>query len=295
MKRQWKPILVLLLVLATLSSCAGEQNAPPPFVEVTQFIGPAPTDPPAAANNASGQGDSIFSNNPYELVEGDGLDGLGEEAYDDGTYDPSMDQSPSEDFEMSEGDMTVSEPEGTPYPYAGSSPIPLDPVDMPSPTPRTELVFAYVPYNVTSLGLAFEGPAGWVPDESTPEQFILTEPDSQIKDKQPGIVKIYASPVNSNYTEGNLKTEVQDRLKAIGSTNFDAWDPSLTASRFLMGSKGVYANYSGTMANGVKVGGRIHCTCIDNKLYTIEIVYPLGFKEDYLSVFTKMRETIKRQ
>ena len=42
------------------------------------------------------------------------------------------------------------------------------------------------------------------------------------------------------------------------------------ASGFLMGGKGVYANYSGTMANGVKVGGRIHATAIDGVLYCLQ-------------------------
>ena len=128
-----------------------------------------------------------------------------------------------------------------------------------------------------------------VPDESVNEQFILTEPDTQVKDNQPGILRVYAIPVTTDYSESALKTEVQDRLKAISSTNFESWSPSLTASRHLLGAKGVYANYSGTMANGVKVGGRIHCTSIDKVLYCIEIVYPLAYKKDYEEVFKKMR------
>lgn len=285
MKRQWKLILTLLMVLAILSGCAGQPNTPQQFDEVTQYLGPptqnTPTPPPQG--DASGQGGesgqgNIFSQNPYDVaLGGDGLTGLDEE--DLGGADTEA--------------LIPMDEESTVYPYAGSTPIPLDPVDMPSPTPRTELVFAYAPYT-TSLNLTFEGPQGWVPDESVNEQFTLTEPDTQVKDGQPGIVRVYAIPVTSDYTESNLKTEVQDRLKAISNTNFEEWSPSLTASRYLMGSKGVYANYSGTMANGTKVGGRIHCTSIDKVLYCIEIVYPLAYKEDYLNIFAKMRETIKR-
>ena len=99
-------------------------------------------------------------------------------------------------------------------------------------------------------------------------------------------------PVNSNYTEANLTTEIKQRLSTIGSTNFVDWNPSLTATRYLMGGKGVYANYSGTLANGVEVGGRVHATCIDSVLYCIQITYPLNFKDSYLDIFSKVRETI---
>ena len=32
--------------------------------------------------------------------------------------------------------------------YAGATPIPIDPIDMPTPTPRPELTFTYGEYNV---------------------------------------------------------------------------------------------------------------------------------------------------
>lgn len=289
MNRKWLAVLCLVLVAALLTSCDAQQQSSEPFAEVTQYLGPAPTATavPASADNGASEGDSVFSNNPYTLDAQDGTDAtaaLGEEDdQDNGTFD--------------EGDTVVygeADADATVYPYAGSSPIPLDPVDAPSPTPRTAITFTYVPYTVASLGLTFDGPAGWVPDESVSEMYTLTEPEQQIKDGQLGIVNIYAIPVNSNYSEANLTTEIKQRLSTIGSTNFVDWNPSLTATRYLMGGKGVYANYSGTLANGVQVGGRVHATCIDNVLYCVQITYPLSFKDDYLNIFAKVRETITR-
>lgn len=293
MKRQWKILLCLLMVLATLSACSGPQEQQKVFAEVTQVLGPTvsstATTPPS--NPAEPGGVSVFAQNPSDLIGGGdgftGADALGEEDYlDDGVYGGDDEYT---------NDYGYADVYSTPYPYAGSTPIPLDPVDMPSPTPRAAVVFQYDLYTIASLGLSFNGPSGWIPDESVSEMFTLTEPESQMKDSQLGVIKIYASPVNSNYTESNLKSEITQRLKDIGSTNFDVWSPTMTASRFLMGSKGIYANYSGTLANGVKVGGRIHTTCIDKVLYTIEIMFPLGYKEDYLNVFSEMRTSIKRQ
>ena len=300
MKRQWKMLLCLLMVLVALNSCSSPapEDIEPVFAEATQYLGPTslPTEPPPLepddfdSNDSDPQDPSVFAINPFivNTTEEDyeSMNPMSEE-------DTDSEDIYSEDY-SAQAVYSYIDPAATPYTYAGSTPIPLDPIDMPPPTPKPELVFTYIPYNLPSLRLEFSGPAGWVPDETGNEVFVLTEPQAQVKDGQPGVIKIYASPVTSDYSESNLKTDVTQRLNEL-SVNFDVWDPSLTASRFLMGSRGVYANYSGTLFSGVKVGGRIHSTCIDKVLYTIEITYPLDFRNDYLNAFTEMRSSIKRQ
>ena len=291
MKRKWLGALSLIMVAALLTGCQGQTEQPQTFAEVTQYLGPA-TATPVPVNNAPAgvsdgtvtddSGGSVFNENPY---------------VDANAENPDASAALNEEDTQGNTDTVVygqPDAESTVYPYAGSSPIPLDPVDAPSPTPRSELTFTYVPYEVSTLGLSFEAPAGWVPDDSVSEAYTLTEPEQQIKDGQLGILNVFAVPVNSNYTENNLTTEVKQRLSTIGATNFVEWKPSLTATRFLLGGKGVYANYSGKLANGVQVGGRIHVTCIDKVLYCIQITYPLNFKDSYLAVFSHLRETIKR-
>ncbi|MCE5342872.1 MAG: hypothetical protein LLF96_04685 [Eubacteriales bacterium] len=291
MKRKWLAVLCLLAIAALLTSCQGQQNNQV-FTEVTQYLGPAtatpvPTDSTTTSGTDTSGGESIFASNPYVVATDESFtasDALGEEdTQDNGVY------VGSDTAAIGQID-TVS----TVYPYAGSTPIPLDPVDAPTPTPRPTLTFTYVLYDVPTLGLSFEGPAGWVPDDSVKDVFTLTEPEDQIKEGQLGVVTLYAAPVNSNYTESELVTEIKQRLDTISATNFTEWKPSYTATRYLMGSKGVYANYSGTMTDGTQVGGRIHAVCLDKVLYCIQVTYPLNFKDDYLNIFAKARETIKR-
>ena len=320
MKRQWKMILCLLLAAITLSSCASNpEEQPKVFAEMTQALGPAGAttpDPQAGQQQQQGgeqqQDQGIFAQNPYDISQIEDImnefaaaDPMAEEQYgfDDGMggdYGEGFDDGMGSSADLINDDgfggfAVAADPYATPYPYAGSTPIPLDPVDMPSPPPRTEIVFNYVPYTIASLGLTFEGPAGWVPDETVSEMFTLSEPPEQMKDGQLGIITIYATPIASHYSENNLKAEINQRLKNIGATNFTKWEPSLTATRHLMGSMGVYAQYSGTMVDGLQIGGRIHSVSIDNVLYTIEIVYPLSYREDFLNVFSQMRTSIKRQ
>ena len=114
-------------------------------------------------------------------------------------------------------------------------------------------------------------------------------------DGQQCIITISAEPVTNNYSESDLKKQVTQRLKEIGSVNFTVWNPSLTATRTLLDSKGVYANYTGTLANGVELAGRILYASTNNKLYGVEMVYPRDYRDDYLNIFAKIRETISAQ
>ena len=50
--------------------------------------------------------------------------------------------------------------------YAGATPIPLDPIDMPTPTPKPTLTFSYGLVTSDALHLSFEAPVGWGIDTS---------------------------------------------------------------------------------------------------------------------------------
>jgi hypothetical protein len=292
MKRKWLAAICLLMVAALLTACSsGQPQANQTFTEVTQYLGPTATASPVPVNNdASGEsdgstdaGNSVFSENPYMPTDDQSTlaqTALNEEELQtDDTGNATLDQAAA--------DATV-------YPYAGSTPIPLDPVDAPTATPKPTLTFTYVDYSAAKLGVSFKGPAGWVTDDSADNVFTLSEPSEQIKDGQACVLNIYAVPVSSNYSESDLVTEIKQRLTTISESGYSEWKPSYTATRFLLGSKGVYANFTGTLLDGTQVGGRIHAVCVDKVLYCLQITYPLGYKDDYLSAFSQLRESFKR-
>ncbi len=299
MKRLWKIALCLALALIALTACSGGEqpnSGSQIYAEATQYLGPVaatetPTEAPqetAAPENGADGGVSIFDN-PYldeESISPE--DALSEENYID-PYDTGADTGSLLTSVSSAGGAE------TVYPYAGATPIPLTPVDLPTPTPHPELTFDYATYTAGSLGLSFDCPSGWLVDESQTDVFVLTEPETQMHDGQQCIITISAEPVTANYSEKDLKKQVTQRLKEIGSVNFTVWNPSLTASRTLMDSKGVYANYTGTLANGIEVAGRILYASANNKLYGVEMVYPRDYRDDYLNIFAKIRDTIAAQ
>ncbi len=299
MKRKIALLLTLCLLTVVLAGCSGGESGKRSFESVTQYIGPvdspapAPQPPQEPIDEGDDNSGSIFANNPYtvsdDLYAEDALreEGLGQDdGMDEGGIDDS-DGAPSFDYAASDALATV-------YAYAGTTPIPLDPVDMPTPTPRSELTFAYQAYTAAQLGITVEGPVYWTVDESVDGQFTLSEPVEQMKDGQLGTLIITATPVTKNYSQSELETEVKQRLSTIGSTNYSEFNRTLTATRYLMGSKGVYANYSGTLANGVKLGGRLHVVCVDKVLYSLHIIYPSEFKKDFENVFAHAKDTLKR-
>ena len=285
---------MMSVVLLCLPVLAGAEGLGTP-TDITPIPTEAPTETPteapqetAAPDSGANGGVSIFDN-PYldeESISPE--DALSEENYID-PYDTGADTGSL----LVAGN--VSGGAGTAYPYAGATPIPLTPVDLPTPTPHPELTFNYATYTAGSLGLSFDCPSGWLVDESQTDVFVLTEPETQMHDGQQCIITISAEPVTANYSEKDLKKQVTQRLKEIGSVNFTVWNPSLTASRTLMDSKGVYANYTGTLANGIEVAGRILYASANNKLYGVEMVYPRDYRDDYLNIFAKIRDTIAAQ
>ena len=279
-----KLILCVVMIAVALQGCA---PVPPPepveqFEDLPQNLGPAtPTPLPTTTPvfEMPSQGEGVFDANPYdEFIEATATSlpaPLLEEE-----VDYTLDSQP--DYGYATGNSQ--------YLYAGSTPIPLDPVDMPEAT-LVPMNTVYTLYD-TSLGLSFEGPAGWIPTNNLNEMFVLTEPTNETKDDYTAVITITSSPVNSTYTEKELKKEVLQRLETISQTNYIQWEPSLTANRTLLDGRGVYANYKGTMTTGIKVGGRIHYASKDRMLYSIEITYPLAYRNAYEDIYTKIRNTI---
>ena len=280
MKRNWKLLLCLLTALVMLTACSGKPSGEE-FPDITQAIGPTatpavPTAPPVQGDVIDAEG--IFDQNPYLEEEFTEEDILAEEDYVDPEYGVLEEYVPAV--------------EGTLYPYAGSTPIPLNPVDMPTPTPKPDLSFTYAKYIANTVGVTLEAPENWQVNESQSGLFILSEPAAQVKDGQQCIITLSAEPVGSNYNQKELETHVQHRLDSIGGAQFSSFKPSYTATRHMLGSTGVYANYSGTLNDGTPVGGRIQYVSENGMLYGLEIVFPEGFRGDFIDVFGEVRSSL---
>ena len=187
-------------------------------------------------------------------------------------------------------------PTATPAPtvrsqYAGATPVVLDPIDKPTPTPVPKLAVAYTVYDAIKLGLSFEGPAGWLKDDSAADTFTIQNPNQMVD--YPATLTVRAQQVSSDYSTSELKTIVNGMLDSIAGAGFEDYNPSQTAGRTLLGKDGIYANYDGTLSAGPQVAGRVHAVCVDRVLYTIHISAPKAQWNDYKEmVYDHMRDTL---
>ncbi|NLM86342.1 MAG: hypothetical protein GX171_06590 [Clostridiales bacterium] len=204
-------------------------------------------------------------------------------------YNPSLEEDPN--LPITEGDFDAS---GVAL-HAGATPIPLDPVDMPSPTPRPALTFTFATYTASNLGLTFESVAGYTVDDSQPDVYVLTEPIEQQKDNYSVVFTFSRSSVGNNYTIDTLRNDLRTFAADLGKVNYKEWRVSDTADRTLLGKPGRYVTYRGVMHDDTIVRGRIHMALLDNnRVLTIHYTGPGEYNTDYSNtVFTRIRSTLK--
>ncbi len=263
MKKRLMLALMLLLCAVLLAACTGEGKK---FNVLS-------------SNNGGSQ------QNAQSSSQGQTEDPLAEE--DDYVNDFTAAQLP-----------TQAVPTNTPAPtvrseYAGATPVVIDPIDKPTPTAVPKLSVTYTAYDAIKLGLSFEGPAGWLKDDSSSTTFIIQNPNPNNRLDYAATLVVQAEKVTGEYTTAGLKTLVNGLLDSYGSTGFTEYEPSQTAERTLLGKNGVYANYTGTLENGAQVAGRVHVVCVDKMLYTIHLSAPRAQWNDYKEmVYDKLRDTI---
>lgn len=273
----WKKrMLCLVLVLCAVLLCSCQQKETYP----TQ----GSIDTKAPAGNSSESAQEVFENATVDS---------GSTNYDDGSYDPASEEDANPEL-IAESALNNSPTEAPTMQsdYAGPTPVLIDPIDKPTPTPLPKLTFSYANYQSAALRLSFDAPVGWEVDESQPDSFTLTNPDPSMD--YAARLTIRAIPVNKQYNRSDLTREIKGMLDTLKSESFQSFSPSNTANRTFLNSEGVYANYSGTNNDGVKVAGRIIVSCVNKTLYVLHTSYPKGYTETYVeSVFNKFRNTVK--
>ncbi len=178
--------------------------------------------------------------------------------------------------------------------YAGATPIPLDPIDMPTATPKPTLKFEYGAVTADKIRLAFEVPVGWGIDNSADDALTVINPNELDGYNANITVRLYS--VASSFKTNDLKTELRNMLKDIGQYNFSNWRTTELASRTILQKDGFYADYEGTYTNGVSIYGRVMMALLDNhQIVLIHLSCPNGyFNSSYKTVINHVRETIKQ-
>ena len=217
--------------------------------------------------------------------------------FNDGSYDPA-----SEEGGQSEqiGDTAQNAPAVTNAPmmqseFAGATPVKIDPVDKPTPTPLPKITFFYTTYNAPNLHLTFEGPAGWIADDMAADTYILTNPDPSMDYEAKAEIRTIAA--GKDYTQKELVKEAKAQAEALqGTGSFQSFSTSDTATRTFINGNGVYIAYKGTLNDGQETGvaGRIIVNTVNKVLYVLHVSYPRGLADTFADgVYNKIRHSMK--
>ena len=269
-----KKIVCLILVLCAalvLTACGQQENYPN-----------QPRQDTGAAQQQAPVQEQVVAAAPAQQIN-----------FNDGSYDPASEEG-------GQSEQVVAAPNAaTPAPvmqseYAGATPVKIDPVDKPTPTPLPKLTFSYTTYNASNLHLTFEGPAGWMVNDLAVDSYTLTNPDPSMDYE--ATVEIRTSAAGKDYTQKELIKEVKAQADTLRSTgNFQSFDASDTAARFFIDGTGVYLAYKGVLNDGQETGvaGRIMNT-VHKTLYVLHVSYPRGLADTFADgVYNKVRHSMK--
>ena len=256
-------MVALALTVALLTGCAANNQT---FPDANTAPANAQRDPLAVPTEAPSLS--------FDLPEG---------------YDPASEEGGGENY----SDGLIYNDLGRAL-YAGATPIPLDPIDMPTPTPKPTLTFSYGLVTSDKLRLSFEGPVGWGIDESAADAITLINPNELDGTNATLTVRVYS--VASSYKLNDVKTDLRNMLKELGQYNFASWKPTNIDSRKIMQKDGFYANYEGVYTNGTAIYGRVMMALLDNnQVIVIHLMCPNGyFNSSYKAVIEHARDTMKQ-
>lgn len=177
--------------------------------------------------------------------------------------------------------------------YAGATPVPIDPIDMPTATPRPELTFTYGDYTASKLGITFKSAVGYEINENLNDKYILTEPATAVKDNYPCTITLEVTGITKTFSTADVKTALA-RYLANEGTQYETWETMQPASKTLMEGKGYYNNYRGVLADGTIVRGRVHMAIInDSQMLTLHLSCPGWYNSSYMKIFEQIQKSIK--
>ncbi len=221
--------------------------------------------------------------------------------FDTGDYDPTSEEGLSGLEEEEEESLEVVIPVATPVSvnseFAGQSPLVIDPINKPTPSPVPAVAYEkddFAVYDATRLRISFEAPAGWDVDDSIADTYLLTNPDERMLYRAQ--LMLTARGVSNAYNQSALQREVNAVLDVLKS-GYTHFSPSNFGSRTLLSVNGVYKDFTATIKDTeIQVWGRVHAVyhAASKTLIVLRLTAPLEYKGLYKdTVYPKFRSTLK--
>lgn len=192
-------------------------------------------------------------------------------------------------FDFSE--LTVDDPAATP--------VAVDPIDKPTPTPMPDPNYWYETYENASMGVSFSIPGTWLLNPNTNQDTTIqfVEPKDERMEKDGYQTRLTVEKVNMglSQTAADAKDRLESTLAQLEST-FTSFTPGQPASTTIGDAKGYYCYYKAEYNDGTKtynMRGRIAIVAHEKALYQVRITTPQSWYSYYENVFRKVRNSFK--
>ena len=172
--------------------------------------------------------------------------------------------------------------------YAGST-HPLNPVDMPTPTPRPDVTFEYETYQA-AIGYSFEAPVRL--GDHHGRQHHLRPDRPETRDGVNGQITITVQKVDSGYRVNQLRTELNNQLSEI-KRNYVEFSQATMTGRPLLKYDGYYNTYRGVTYDGIIVRGLMHMCLAERRIVTLSFRASGWYNTSYTRVYNRIKNTIK--
>lgn len=180
-----------------------------------------------------------------------------------------------------------------------ATPVAIDPIDKPTPTPEPTPKFVYETYENTAMGVSFSIPYTWLlnpnTNQDTTVQFV--EPKSEMMEPDGYQTRLTIEKVNTGLTQtaDDARERLETTLTQLEST-FTSFTPYTIASRSIGDAKGYYCYYKAEYNDGTKtyqMRGRIIVVAHEKALYQVRITAPQNWYSYYEHVFRNVCNTLK--
>lgn len=195
--------------------------------------------------------------------------------------------TPHIDFDL----ITPENPEATP--------VPIDPIDKPTPTPAPTPSFVYDHYENTAMGVSFSIPYTWLlnPNTNLETTVQFVEPKSEMMDPDGYQTRITIEKYSMGLeqTASDAKTRLESVLEELGAS-FTTFTPNAIASGNFGDGKGYYCYYKADYNDGTKtyeMNGRVIVVAHGKALYQIRLTTPRDWYSYYNYLWRKVRSTFK--
>ena len=180
-----------------------------------------------------------------------------------------------------------------------ATPVAVDPIDKPTPTPLPTPSYWYETYVNQAMGISFDVPGTWLLNPNTNQETTVqfVEPKSEMMEPDGYQTRMTIEKVNTGLQQNaaDAQTQLESTLTELAAS-FTTFTPGEIASASMGDANGAYCYYRVEDTDATKtytMRGRIIIVAQGNALYQVRITTPSNWYSYYEYVFRKVRSTFE--